>query len=243
MLDFVYSDGGRNKYFKGSAEDCCTRAICNAVGKDYKEVYDALQKLEKTMKVGKHERRGSARSGVRIRVVKHYIENVLGWTHHSVMSKGSGVTMHLVNDELPMGTLIVDISKHLTCVKDKVIYDTYNCSTKMYYDRFEGKYKVNNRRAVYNYWTAPTENELKAREETQRQIQEYKDFVEKEKLALASRRLDVKLHNDKIKKQYASKIRKAKALVRKLERERDKQLLAMPKAEKNTWANYCCAGK
>lgn len=240
MLDFVYSDGGRSKYFKTeSVCDCVVRALANASGKDYKEIYDEIQRLEKTIKVGKRERQGSARNGVRLKVVKHYIENVLGWTHHSVMSKGTGVTMHLVKEELPMGTLIVDISKHLTCVKDKVIYDTYNCSTKMYYDRFEDEYKVNNRRAVYNYWTAPTEEEKKMREETQRQIQEYRDFVEKEKLALASRRLDVKLHNDKIKKQYASKIRKAKALVRKLERERDKQLLEMPKAEKNSWANYC----
>lgn len=237
-LDFVYSTGGREKYFKGDAEDCCTRAICNATGKDYKEVYDDLQKLEKTMKVGKHERRGSARNGVRLRVVKHYIENVLGWTHHSVMGKGTGVTMHLTKEELPMGTLIVDISKHLTCVKDKVLYDTYNCSTKMYYDRFDGEYKVNNRRAVYNYWTAPTEEERLAREATKLLDAEYKLFVADLKADLARRRAEVKKHNDKVKKSYASKINKLKAQLRKLEKERDSKMLEMPKLEKDAWAKY-----
>ena len=237
MLDFVYSDGGRSKYFKTeNVCDCVVRAISNASGKDYKEVYDELQRLEKTMRVGKRERQGSARNGVRLRVVKHYIEDVLGWTHHSVMSKGTGVTMHLVKEEIPMGTLIVDISKHLTCVKDKVIYDTYNCSTKMYYDRFDDEYKVNNRRAVYNYWTAPTEEEKRMREETLAQVQAYKDFVFSQKEELAKKRAEVKKHNDKIKKSYASKINKLKSQLRKLERERDKQLLEMPKMQKDSWA-------
>lgn len=239
-MQFIYSTGGREKYFKAeTASDCVCRAISIASGKDYKEVYDELNRLEKTIKVGKHERRGSARTGIRLKVVKYYIENVLGWTHHSVMSKGTGVTMHLTEEEIPMGNLIVDISKHLTCVKDKVIYDTYNCSTKMYYDRFAGEYRVNNNRAVYNYWSEPTLEEVKLREETLKQLKQYKEFVKKEKAELALRRLDVKKHNDKIKKQYASKIRKAKALLRKLEKERDSQLLEMPKAEKNSWAKHC----
>ena len=236
-MKFVYSDAGRSKYFdKEGVSDCVVRAICNASGKDYKEVYDELNRLEKTMKVGKHERRGSARNGIRLRVVKHYIENILGWTHHSVMSKGTGVTMHLTEDEIPNGTLIVDISKHLTCVKDKTIYDTYNCSTKMYYSYLDDEYKVNNRRAVYNYWTAPTDEEKKMREETLAQIQAYKDFVAEQKAELAKKRAEVKKHNDKIKKQYASKIKELKRQLRKLEKERDSKLLPNPKLEENAWA-------
>ena len=47
-MEFVYSDGGRSKYFKANnVGDCVTRAICNATGKDYKEVYDALNDMAK----------------------------------------------------------------------------------------------------------------------------------------------------------------------------------------------------
>ena len=43
-MEFIYSDGGRSKYFKAEhVGDCVTRAICNATGMDYKEVYDALK--------------------------------------------------------------------------------------------------------------------------------------------------------------------------------------------------------
>ena len=45
-MEFVYSDGGRSKYFKAkNVNDCVVRAICNASGKDYKEVYDAIEEL------------------------------------------------------------------------------------------------------------------------------------------------------------------------------------------------------
>ena len=47
-MKFKYSDGGRSKYYKATnVGDCCVRAICNATGKDYKEVYNELKKLNK----------------------------------------------------------------------------------------------------------------------------------------------------------------------------------------------------
>ena len=45
-------------------------------------------------------------------------------------------------DELPSGELIVALSKHLTCVKDGVLYDTYDCSR-------------GGDRCVYGYWRKP----------------------------------------------------------------------------------------
>ena len=116
------------------------------------------------------------------------------------------------------------------------MFTSYNCSSNLYYDRFEDEYKVNNRRAVYNYWTAPTEEEKQMREETLAQVQAYKEFVAEQKADLAKRKAEVKKHNDKIKKQYASKINKLKAQLRKLEKERDSQLLENPKLEKDAWA-------
>jgi len=52
---------------------------------------------------------------------------------------GSGCRVHLRSKELPMGTLIVSVSKHLTTVIDGVINDTHDCSR-------------DGTRCVYGYW-------------------------------------------------------------------------------------------
>lgn len=143
-MKWIYSDGGRSKYFKavGShTRDCVARAIANATGKDYKEVYDALNQLAKSEHRGKRKRGVSnSRTGVYGRTFRKYIEEVLGWKRHTTMQIGSGCQVHLEADELPKGNLIVKISRHLTCVKDGVLYDTYDCA------RFGS-------RCVYCYWS------------------------------------------------------------------------------------------
>lgn len=132
-MKFVYSDGGRSKYYTAvGVGDCVTRAIANATGKDYQEVYKALKELNG----GKSCRNGTPKS-----VGKEYLKR-LGWVWHPTMQIGEGCKVHLRAEELPAGILIVQASKHLTCVKDGTLYDTYDCSR-------EGG------RCVYGYWTAP----------------------------------------------------------------------------------------
>lgn len=132
-MKFVYADGGRSKYFTATnVGDCAVRAIANATGKDYKVVYDRMKELNK----GK-----SCRNGTPKNVDKKYLKE-LGWEWHPTMTIGSGCRTHLTEEDLPSGTLVVQVSKHLTCVKDGVIYDTYDCSR----DR---------ERCVYGYWTPP----------------------------------------------------------------------------------------
>jgi hypothetical protein len=46
-------------------------------------------------------------------------------------------------DELPGGTIIVDLSKHIACVKDGVLYDTLDCTR-------EGEH------CVYGYFKKPS---------------------------------------------------------------------------------------
>lgn len=134
-MEFVYSDGGRSKYFQATnVGDCAVRAIANATGIDYKEVYNALKKLNG----GK-----SCRDGTPKKVDKQYLTS-LGWKWHPTMKIGSGCKVHLREDELPKGNLVVSVSGHLTCVKDGVIYDTYDCSR-------------DGTRCVYGYWTAPSQ--------------------------------------------------------------------------------------
>lgn len=128
-MKFVYNDGGRSNYFKAkNVGDCVVRAICNATGKDYKEVYDAINLLSKSEKITKRNTsKSSSRNGVGKNTYTKYLKSI-GWKWHACMSIGSGCTTHLSSDELPKGTLIVRLSKHLTCVKDGVLYDTYDCS-------------------------------------------------------------------------------------------------------------------
>ncbi|MBO7079425.1 MAG: hypothetical protein J6W64_06410 [Bacilli bacterium] len=160
-MEFVYATGGREKYFKAeNVGDCVTRAICNATGKDYKEVYDRLKEMSKRESVKNHRghKKSSVRDGVFKETWKRYLKEI-GWVHHSTCAIGStDRKTKLADGELPMGTLIVQISKHLTCVKDGVIYDTYNCSIKQYYDEF-GNLQINDQRCVYGYWTAPNKEE------------------------------------------------------------------------------------
>lgn len=126
-MKVVISDGGRSKYFKAeNVGDCVTRAIAHATGIDYKEVYDNLNKLAKKERLGKHKISNS-RSGVRRTTARKYLES-LGWVWKPTMRIGQGCAVHLREDELPKGNLIVSVSKHFTCVKDGVLYDTYDCT-------------------------------------------------------------------------------------------------------------------
>ena len=140
-MDFVYSDGGRNKYFKAAdVGDCVCRAIANAIGEDYKELYDEINKRCKETKLPKRRRTksSSARDGVYRKTYDKLLKD-MGWVWTPTMLVGKGCKVHLKEDELPKGTLIVKVSKHLTCVKDGVLYDTYDCSR-------------DGTRCVYGYW-------------------------------------------------------------------------------------------
>ena len=142
-MQFVYSDGGRKDAgYKGSAGDCVTRAIAIATGESYKWVYDfinieASHERKSKLKRGK----SSAREGVYKGTIRRFLENY-GWVWHPTMQVGQGCKVHLREGELPMGRLIVQVSKHLTAVIDGVIYDTFDPSR-------------DGTRCVYGYWQAP----------------------------------------------------------------------------------------
>lgn len=225
-MNFVYSTGGREKYFKCErVGDCCTRAIANATGMDYLEVYNGVNAEAKKERASKRRRhKSSSRNGVYTSTIKRYIEEVLGWMWVPCMSIGTGCTTHVKEDELPSkGSYILNLSGHLSCWKDGQLYDTYDCSR-------------NGTRCVYGYWREPTAEEEQMFEQFKKEFQEYQDFVAKEKEELARKKAEVKKHNEKIKKLYAPKINKLKSQIRKLEREMKKQLLEMPKAKDNSWA-------
>ena len=122
---YTYDDGGRANYFKAdNVRDCAVRACAIALGKDYKEVYDEFTAMNK----GKSCRNGTPRT-----LWQKYLKKN-GWVKlNGIMGKGTGIQYHLnsmdfyfLEEEYP--TMIVQVSKHLTCVKNGYLRDTYNCS-------------------------------------------------------------------------------------------------------------------
>ena len=140
-LDFNYNDGGRSKYFKAEkVGDCVCRAIAIANNMDYKEVYDMINLYAKKEHLGKRKKGiSNARNGVYKDTIRRVLED-LGWTWVATMGIGKGCQVHLRVGEIPMNeTIIVNVSKHTTCVINGVINDTFDCSR-------------NGNRCVYGYF-------------------------------------------------------------------------------------------
>lgn len=127
-MDWVFDDGGRSRYFKGTTGDCVCRAIAIAAEMDYKEVYDLINEYSKLERSGKRKRgKSSARTGVYKSTIRK-VMNSLGWMWVPTMQIGSGCTTHLKADELPGGRIIASVSKHDVAVIDGVVHDIYDPS-------------------------------------------------------------------------------------------------------------------
>jgi hypothetical protein len=139
-MKLQYNDGGRlNAGYKGTTRDCVVRAIAIATGKQYQEVYDAINLLSKDERIGKRKHnRSNARLGVYKQTIRKYMESI-GWQWTPTMFIGSGCKVHLKDGELPVGNLVVALSKHYAAVINGVINDTHDCSR-------------NETRCVYGYY-------------------------------------------------------------------------------------------
>ena len=93
----------------------------------------------------------------------------LGFEWVATMGIGTGCTVHLHDGELPRGRLVVSVSKHLTCVIDGVIHDTFDPQRDVHGVRYDVKDNPElkpgewlhddggcickiSRRCVYGYW-------------------------------------------------------------------------------------------
>lgn len=134
---FIENDGGREAAgYKGKAGDCAVRAIAIATGKPYQEVYSDLFSENKI----RNPRKSSPRDGgTSMKTIHKYLKS-LGWSWHPTMQIGSGCKVHLKQDELPSGNIIVRLSGHLCAVLNGVINDTYDPSR-------------DGTRCVYGYWS------------------------------------------------------------------------------------------
>lgn len=135
-LGFCINDGGRELAgFKGGAGDCVVRAVAIAAQIPYLQVYEDLREANLSYADQRHDKLArrlnaqgaSPRNGNHRNVFHSYILSH-GFDWIPTMKVGAGCQVHLLANELPMGRLIVRVSKHLTAVIDGVIQDTHNPS-------------------------------------------------------------------------------------------------------------------
>ena len=155
QMAWVRHDGGRaDAGRRGTGGDCVTRAIAIATGQPYEVVYAALKDAALTERPRKGRKRSSVANGVKHATIRRFMAN-LGWTWVPTMDIGTGTTVTLCEDDLPMGRLIVSVSKHLTCVIDRVIHDTGDPQRGAIVSE-PGKPDRIARRCVYGYFHKPS---------------------------------------------------------------------------------------
>lgn len=143
MIELVIDDGGREAAgYRGDTGDCVARAFAIATEQPYQEVYDLINELARRERPRGGRTRSSARLGVH-KATNHKLADALGMVWTPTMQIGSGCTVHLTTDELPMGRIVVQLSRHVAAVIDRVLHDTYDSSR-------------DGTRCVYGYWSFPS---------------------------------------------------------------------------------------
>lgn len=123
-MEWVYHDGGRVAagYPREDYGACVTRAIAIATGQPYRAVYDAVNEHCWKMDWRPTAKRSSAPTGVPMNFYGPYLRS-LGWQYTPCPRD-----THFTRYELPPGILLVHVKRHLCCVKNGVLYDTWDCS-------------------------------------------------------------------------------------------------------------------
>lgn len=145
-LPYRYDDAGRSDRTT-STRDYVTRAIAIAAELPYEQVWKEIAAGNATQR---RTRSAAEISGVETadlgvhttrKWFKDYMAD-LGFSWKPTMAIGQGCTVHLRQGELPMGRLVVKVSRHFAAVIDGVIRDVGNPSR-------EGD------RCVYGYYWLP----------------------------------------------------------------------------------------
>ena len=123
-----------------------TRAIAIAAGLDYQYVYDAMAEGNADQRQTKRSRRkkscGRRTANHGIWTTRKWFKDWMvkhGFVWVTCMTIGSGCKVHLRREDLPMGRIIVRVTRHYCAVIDGIIHDTYDCSR-------------DGTRCVYGYW-------------------------------------------------------------------------------------------
>ena len=184
--------------------DCVKRAITFVTKMDYHQVQLELNRYKKVTGAKVFNERKNCDS---------YCENVLKMKKISFPAQSGVARMNGYSfaKSFPKGRYILNMAHHWTACVDGVIYDTYDCSKKDYYD-FNGDLVTNEERCVYGYWTEPTKEEIEERELLLKQAKELKD-VKNQHMK------DAKQKIESIKNKYNPKLSNLEKQIKKLQHE------------------------
>lgn len=140
MIKVIISDGGRAAAGLPKAKgDCVCKSIAIASGLPYLEVRKGLKIASIPERQSKRKQRFSCPDSGMYKATFHKYILSLGATWTPTMFIGSGCKVHVREDELPMGRLILSLSGHVCAMIDRVIYDSHDPSR-------------NGTRCVYGYY-------------------------------------------------------------------------------------------
>jgi hypothetical protein len=109
--------------------DCVVRAIATATNKDYLECRRELNRAKRELGLG-----GYKETKFLYKYFEHYPRLIFKAVKGEPRLKGSDFTeLH------PTGTYILKMAGHVTCCKDGVILDTWDCGFRSVYTAWEIK--------------------------------------------------------------------------------------------------------
>ncbi len=100
-------------------EDCVLRAVSLAQDKTWDKIYDELSELAKE--------RGMLFSDAEF--VEDYLDSLYERTCYK--NNGFAMTVGEYVESHPEGTYLVTMRGHITCVKNGILYDTFDCRDRL----------------------------------------------------------------------------------------------------------------
>lgn len=147
-MEWSYHDGGRYEagFSKPAKGDCLCRAISIVADLSYIDVYNLIDSFGVKDRLTAWRRakypsgaKSTAERGV-YKATAGRVLRYLGFVHTPTMGIGTGCQVHMRENELPNGRLVISLSQHYTAVIDGIVYDAFDCTR-------------NGNRCVYGYWT------------------------------------------------------------------------------------------
>lgn len=142
-LWYIKDDGGRKLAgYKGTTRDCVLRATCIFFDVDYQITYKLLNKFCKPFNeenIGRYKKSGS-RVGVSNLLTPNWFES-FGLVYVPILrTKHQRYKRANLKDlpELKKGKYILNMRKHVACVKDGILYDSWDSRNNVVY----GYYRV-----------------------------------------------------------------------------------------------------
>ena len=110
---------------KREVNDCVIRAISKAENRSWDEVYSELSTLAQNQRILLDD----------MRFVEPYLDSK--YNRVCYKCKGYRMTVDEFIERNPKGTFLVTMQAHITCVKNGILFDTWDCRNKLIWCSWE----------------------------------------------------------------------------------------------------------